>query len=206
MEIPKLLAHRRALAPVIANLLLIGITAVGGTITVGSAQNSFNSLQMSPGIDIDFVQFQGYDTRNSCTLIFYSGFEAPCGTGGLDPFTTFVKQYDERIAVYIVNHSAKKVLLSEVRFAGTVYSPTDSDLLTNWDDSVGFVPGQYAIMDSGSSLLVAENSEIQAGQIVTVVLDLETSIKIGRMTQMRITTGNGAVYVGDMIIGAHKIV
>jgi len=90
-------------------------------------------------------------------------------------------------------------------FGGVVYNSTNAGILTIWDDSVTFVPGQHAIMDNGNSLLIAENHEIQAGQTVTVVLDLESNFKIGRTTQMRITTGNGAVYVADILIGEHKL-
>jgi len=203
-EIPKLFVRRRALAPVIANLLLIGITVVGGTITWSTAQDSYNSSQVS-GLDIDFLQIIGYDSRDSCTLTFFGGFQTECGIGGSIGSPIILKQYDERIAVYIVNHSSKKVLLSEVRFAGANYTSTNSGVLTLWDDSVDFVPGQFAIMDNGNSLLIAENHEIQAGQTVTVVLDLENDIKIGRTAQMRITTGNNAVYVADIIIGDYKL-
>ena len=205
-KIPIIFVHRRALAPVIANLLLIAITVVGGTITVGSTQDSYNASQISANLDIDFLQILGYDTRDSCTLILDSGFETPCGLGGdLDVFGRAEKQYDERIAVYIVNHSPKKVLLSGIMFGGAVYNPTSSGSLTAWDDNFAFVPGQYAIMDNGNSLLIAENNEIQAGQTVTVILDLESSFKVGRTAQMRITTGNNAVYVSDITIGEHKL-
>jgi len=176
---------------------------VGGTITVVYAQNNFNSSQVSGYPDIDFLQILGYDSRDSCTLIFSSDFETPCGIGGGDEYG--IKRFDERIAVYVVNHSPKKVLLSEVMFGGIVYSSTNAGVLTVWDDSVDFVPGQFAIMDNGNSLLIAENLEIQAGQTVTVVFDLESSFKVGRTAQMRMTTGNGSVYVGDITIGEHKL-
>ena len=202
-QIQKAFRSRRALAPVIANLLLIALAVVGGTITVVYAQSNFISSQVSGYPDIDFIQIVGYDTRVSCTLIFSGGLESPCGIGGLDAYG--VKSYDERIAVYIVNHSSKKVLLSDVMFGGIVYSSTNGGVLTVWDDSVDFVPGQFAIMDNGNSLLIAENLEIQAGQTVTVVLDLESSFKVGRTAQMRITTGNSAVYVADITIGEHKL-
>ena len=205
-EIPKFFVRRRALAPVLANLLLIAIAVVGGTITVVFAHDTYNASQISGGINIDFLQILGYDSRDSCTLIFASGFETECGIGGAHPSSgPGIRQYDERIAVYIVNHSPKKVLLSEVMFGGIVYISTNGGLLTLWDDSVDFVPGQFAIMDSGSSMLIAENHEIQAGQTVTVVLDLESSFKVGRTAQMRITTGNNAVYVSDITIGEHKL-
>ncbi len=204
-KIPQFFVHRRALAPVIANLLLIAITVVGGTITVGSTQNSYNASQISAGLNIDFLQILGYDTRDKCTLIFFGGFETACGVGGDLAQSANEIRYDERIAVYIVNHSPKKVLLSEVAFGGINYTPTNSSVLTLWDDNVNFVPGQFAIMDNGNSLLIAENHEIQAGQTVTVVLDLESSFKVGRTAQMRVTTGNGAVYIADITIGDYKI-
>jgi len=204
-KIPRLFVHRRGLAPVIANLLLIAIAVVGGTITMVFAQNNFNSSQISPNLDIDFIQILGYDSRDSCKLIFFGGFETPCGFAGGEPDGLIAKYYDERIAVYIVNHSPKKVLLSNVTFGGIDYSSTNAGVLTLWDDNFSFVPGQFAIMDNGNSLLIAENHEIQAGQTVTVVLDLESSFKYGRTAQMRFTTGNGAVYVADITIGEHKL-
>jgi len=200
-----LFVHRRGLAPVIGNLLLIAIAVVGGTITMVFAQNSYNASQITSGVEIDFIQILGYDSRDSCTLIFFGGFETPCGFASEEPDTVTVKYDDERIAVYIVNHSPKKVLLSEVTFGGIDYSSTNAGTLTVWDDSVNFVPGQFAIMDNGNSLLIAENLEMQAGQTVTVVLDLESSFKYGRTAQMRVTTGNGAVYVTDITIGEHKL-
>ncbi len=198
----------RGVATIIGTMLLIAVTVVGGTITSVYTLDIFSSAQISGYPDIDFIQVLGYDTRDNCTLLFYGGFEAPCGTaaGIIDPSLGLKgKKFDERIAVYIVNHSSKKVLLSEIMFGGAVYNLTSSGSLTAWDDNVAFVPGQYAIMDNGNSLLIAENNEIQSGQTVTVVLDLESNYKSGRSTQMRITTGNNAVYASTIIIGEYKL-
>ena len=103
--------------------------------------------------------------------------------------------------MYVVNHSVKKVLIDEVKFGGGVYSVTSSSTLTIWNDFVDFVPGQYAISDSGNSVLVPGNQEIQPGQTVTLILDLESDFKIGRSVQMRIETANSAVFVKDIKIG-----
>ena len=159
-------------------------------------------------MEIDYLQVLGYDTRKSCTFIFWSGFESNCGVGGPTSVPAIYLQairFDERIAVYVVNHSVKKVLLDEVRFGGEVYTATSSSSLTIWDDFVDFVPGQYAMSDSDNSVLVPNNQEIQPGQTVTVILDLQSDFKIGRTVQMRIETSSGAIFLKDVKIGEYAI-
>lgn len=194
---------KRALGSIIGTLLLIAITVVGGTITSVYSGDIYNSSQISGNPNIDFLQVLGYDTRISCSLVFYYG-TSPCGTAGLD-ISRAAKQVDERIAVYLVNHSAKKVVLSKVMFGGDVYTHTTSPTLTIWNDDVEFVPGQYAMSDEGTSLMAPENQEIQPGQTVTLVLDLSSDFKLGRTVQFQVTTGNGAIYVNDIKIGEHIV-
>ena len=196
--------RKRGIGSIIGTLLLIAITVVGGTITAVTTENLFNTIQVSGYPEIDYLQILGYDTRSSCTFIFWNGFESNCGVGGPSSVPAVYLEairFDERIAVYVVNHSVKKVLIDEVRFGGGVYSVTSSSTLTIWNDFVDFVPGQYAISDSGNSVLVPGNQEIQPGQTVTLILDLESDFKIGRTVQMRIETANGAVFVKDIKIG-----
>jgi len=74
--------RKRGIGSIIGTLLLIGATVIGGTITAVATEDFFNANQVSGYPEIDFLQVLGYDTRNSCTFIFWSGFESNCGVGG----------------------------------------------------------------------------------------------------------------------------
>ncbi len=96
----------------------------------------------------------------------------------------------------------KKISIAELRFAGNIYNFTSAATLTDWDDATTLIPGEYAILtDTPGSLLVASAGEIQPGDIVTLVIDLDENIKIGRDSQFKLTTTNGAVLVHTVKIG-----
>ena len=44
-------------------------------------------------------------------------------------------------------------------------------------------------------------TEIQPGEQVTVILQLDDNVKVGRDAQFKIATANGAVFVGTVIAG-----
>jgi len=198
---------KRGLASIIGTMLLIAITVVGGTITAVYTEEIINKDQPSGHPVIELIQIIGYDTREKCTLTTHWGLELDCalgGSAGLLPNN--IKEYDERIAVYFVNHSVKNILLKQVQFAGQVYNFSNTEALTFWDDAVDFVPGQYVLADDGTSAIIKGDRLIQAGQTVTMILDLDASFKVGRNTQLKITTGNNSVYVGSIVIGDYRFV
>jgi len=49
--------------------------------------------------------------------------------------------------------------------------------------------------------LTSSSAEVQPGQQVSLVLQLDENIKNGRDTQLKLTTANGAVFVGTIIAG-----
>jgi len=49
--------------------------------------------------------------------------------------------------------------------------------------------------------LDATSAEVQPGQQVSIILQLDENIKNGRDTQMKLTTATGAVFVGTVIAG-----
>ena len=61
------LTSRRAVAPVIATLLLVAIAVVGGSIVFVFSQGFFSSAQISGAPQIESMQIVGYDaTRCYC--------------------------------------------------------------------------------------------------------------------------------------------
>lgn len=194
----RLRRSRRGVAPVIATLLLVAIAVVGGAIVFAYSQNFFSSSQISGRPTIEAVKILGYDARAIDIIDDQNGDPFAAGSGG---DTDADKEIGERVAVYIKNDSVQSITLSEVRFGGSVHTftvpPTGVSALT---------AGQYTVAGVGGSAstdLVTTSSvaDIQPGQTVSVVLSLTEDMKSGRDTQFKMTTTNGAVFVGTVVVG-----
>jgi flagellin-like protein len=56
--------RRRAVAPVIATLLLVAIAVVGGSMIFVFAQDYYSSTQISVSHSAEFIKIIGYDGRD----------------------------------------------------------------------------------------------------------------------------------------------
>ncbi len=63
----------RAVAPVIASLLMVAIAVVGGTIIFVFSQGFFNQSQVSGTQKIESVKIIGYDARDVAKLTAHDG-------------------------------------------------------------------------------------------------------------------------------------
>jgi len=203
------LTSRRAVAPVIATLLLVAIAVVGGSIVFVFSQGFFSSAQISGSPSIESLKIVGYDATDGIALQLHNGLDSGVIQGVVDN----TLGPGERIGVYIQNNSVQKVTLSEIRFAGTVYTfvPGAASPANQIDafGGVGLLASStagYMIATSGDGILAANvvdatSAEIQPGQLATVILQLDENIKVGRDAQFKLSTGNGAVFVGTVIAG-----
>ena len=66
---------RRGVAPVIASLLLVAITAVGGSTVFVFAQDSFSTSQISGTTNVEYLKIVGYDLRDAEKLFLHDGTE-----------------------------------------------------------------------------------------------------------------------------------
>jgi len=181
------MTSRRAVAPVIATLLLVAIAVVGGSIVFVFSQGFFSSAQISGSPNIESLKFTGYDASDGADLLNHDGTTFVAGNGAGDGLLA-----GEEVSVYIQSNSVGKLTLSEVRLGGTVYNYT-STAPTN---------GDFQVLTRGpSTILTASAAEVQPGQQVSVILTLDENIKEGRDTQLKLTTANGAVFVGTVIAG-----
>ena len=205
------LTSRRAVAPVIATLLLVAIAVVGGSIVFVFSQGFFSSAQISGAPQIESLRIVGYDATDGLVLQIHDGLESGVAQGLAVNDGLIV---GDRIAVYIQNNSVQKVTLSEIRFAGTVYTfvPGPTQLI----DAVGSLGALdasiagYVIATSSNGLAGAEtpatvldttSAEIQPGAQVSLIIQLDENVKVGRDAQFKLTTTNGAVFVGTVIAG-----
>ncbi len=203
------LTSRRAVAPVIATLLLVAIAVVGGSIVFVFSQGFFSSAQISGSPNIESLKITGYDATDGTAIQLHNGLDSGVVQGAVD--NTLAP--GERIGVYVQNNSVQKVTLSEIRFAGSVYTfiPGPPSLLNQIDGYLGPGPlfsstSGYMIAIAGDGILAADvvdaiSAEVQPGQTVTVIMQLDENIKVGRDAQFKLSTGNGAVFVGTVIAG-----
>jgi hypothetical protein len=180
-------------------LLLVAIAVVGGAIVFAYSQNFFSSSQISGRPTIEAVKVLGYDARAVDIINNQNGAAFGAGSGGDNDAQ---KEAGENVAVYLKNDSVQSITISELRFGGSVYTyanpaPADLTTLANSAYTIAGVSG-----GNGSDLIsLSSVAEIQPGQTVSVVMALGEDMKSGRDTQFKITTTNGAVFVGTVVIG-----
>jgi FlaG/FlaF family flagellin (archaellin) len=192
---------KRGVAPVIAHLLLVAIAVVGGTIVFTFSEGFFSSAQISGTNVVESLTILGYDARTITELQSHDGNDMTIGSGGN---SNALKEFDERIAIYVTSNTPHPIAIAELSFAGTIYDYTTiaGNTITNWNDAVDLTPGKYSILTkSPNSILFSDASRIQAGQSVTFLIDLESDLRLNRGTQLKITTTNGGVFVGTVFVG-----
>jgi len=189
----------RAVAPVIATLLMVAIAVVGGTIIFVFSQGFFNQAQVSGTPTIESVKIIGYDARDVAKLTAHDGLAMT--VDGSSPGAQG-KNVGEYVVVYIKNDSSGQVLFSEIRLGGAVYTyyvapPTGilehSNVLT--------LKGEYAVMDNSTHSITDQAGVAQPGETIGILFDLSDNFPIGRDTQFKLTTTNGAVFVGTVVMG-----
>lgn len=197
------LTNRRAVAPVIATLLMVAIAVVGGTIIFVFSQGFFSQAQISGTPSIESIKIFGYDARDISALRAHDGLTMPALSAGNVTGNTLGKNVDERVAVFVKNDSVNQVLFSEIRLGGTVYQYDTATTLSDWDDTTDLIQGEYSIMlDAAANGILQElAATIQPGGTITVIVDLDDNFPIGRDTQFKLTTTNGAVFVGTVVMG-----
>jgi FlaG/FlaF family flagellin (archaellin) len=198
----ELKTSHRAVAPIIATLLLVAIAVVGGTIIFVFAQGFFSSAQISGTPTVEAVKILGYDARAVQQLQADNGIQMTLlSAGDGNPQV----QRDERVAVYVTNDSVQKVVIAELSFGGTIYNYTTlaGNTIAGWDGLVdGLMPGEYGILTGTPGTMLAEGAgEIAPGETVTVVIDLDSDVRVGRGTQFKLTTTNGAAFVSTVNVG-----
>jgi flagellin-like protein len=186
------MASRRAVAPIIATLLLVAIAVVGGSIIFVFSQGFFSAAQVSGSPNIESLKFTGYDASGADLLKFHDG--TATYSSGNDP-TDGSLTLGEQVTVYIQNNGVSKATMGEIRVGGTVYQYTPGTTVFTGTGNV------YHIMTDAGTSLNTSTPELQPGQQATIVLELGENMKNGRDAQFKVTTSNGAVFVGTVVAG-----
>ncbi len=201
----------RAVAPVIATLLMVAIAVTGGTVIFVFSQEFFNVAQFSGGgPSFETVEVLGYDARDVSKLTTHDGLQTFKPYSGGDGDGLFEK--NERIAIYVTNDSNEPITISEISFGGTVYEYANAEVLGPVGDESSIPGGHYDFwLNKGEEnhdvlLKASQDLEhgiqvIEPGDSVTTILALDSNFKMGRDVSFRITTTNGAIFMGTIIMG-----
>lgn len=192
------MTSRRAVAPIIATLLLVAIAVVGGSIIFVFSQGFFSAAQVSGSPNIESLKFTGYDATDGALLKLHDGGFTIVATGasGNGLIT------GERVAVYVQNQGVNKVTLGEIRFAGGVYTYTAGAVTGLAAYNPAGTGATYGILTKSPGTIITTTSpEIQPGQQATIILELAENVKTGRDAQFKLSTSNGAVFVGTVVAG-----
>ena len=201
------ITSRRAVSPIIATLLLVAIAVVGGSGVFAFSEYYFSSSQVSGNTQIEFIKILGYDARDVEKLNLHDGNEILakncCG------IANGKKNFDERVAIYIQSNSVHPAAISELRFAGDVYSFVPASKIGEWNkigDGHKPHPSEYIIVNGhneGKNYETLQGSYpvIQPGEVVTILLDLGVNIGINHDAQIKITTTNGNVFASTILVG-----
>jgi len=197
------LTSRRAVAPVIATLLLVAIAVVGGSIIFVFSQGFFSSAQISGSPNIESIKILGYDATDGPATQFHDGVTGNVTSGGAGSDGLKTTEY---VAVYLKNYSVHKVTMSEIRLAGTIYTYHNFVGAALPDFNNALAVAEYTIVPeavtAGDTLTIDSNAaEMEPGQEVSMVLALDTGMKSGRDLQYKLTTTSGAVFVGTINSG-----
>ena len=202
---------RRGISPIVGTLLLVAIASIAGSSVFVYSQDAFSSSQISESPNIHFIEILGYDTRDVDRLFLHDGNEILanncCGVADGK------KNYDERIAIYIQNHSPNSVIISELSFGGNVYSFAPAPKIGEWNKPGNGHkphPNEFIIVNyhkGGNNYQTVKDglAEIQSGEVVTLLLDLGHTMSMNHETQIKITTINGSIFVSTLQPGQDKL-
>jgi len=184
---------RRGVSPIIATLLLVAITIVGGSIVFYSSLENLATSQISGTIPIESISILGYDARDAPQFKVHDGgnvLEANSGGNG-----NGMCEQDERMSFYFKNESNNEIHLAELRFGGTIYTYANTDTLDSFGVESGIPGGTYDVWLSREGvndvMLTDSRAVIESGDSATIVFALDKDYKLGRDTQLKLTTTNG---------------
>jgi flagellin-like protein len=198
------MTSRRAVAPIIATLLLVAIAVVGGSIIFVFSQGFFSAAQVSGSPNIESLKFTGYDLSDGDLITLHDGgnFTSTATNTAGDGLKT-----GEIVAVYVQNNSVQKATLNEIRFGGSEYTyqaGTDTSALTSSTSGIFMIATKSdttVLTPTIAATVPSTSAEIQPGQQATILVQLSDDVKAGRDVQFKMVTGNGAVFVGTVIAG-----
>jgi archaeal type IV pilus assembly protein PilA len=198
---------KRAVAPIIATLLMVAISVVGGILIFVFAQGFFTDTNIQTP-NVESLEIYGYDARDRAALRTHI-FDptATEGAAGGTPTistaptsTTIGLRDDNAITVTVRNKGAGPITIDKVVVFGADYTWSVSTTATTLSTTTPAVATStarfFAISTDG--LATTTSPVIGPGQDATVIIRYDDTtngpVKIGRPIPVVIVTGGGSTF------------
>ena len=191
--------QRRAVAPIIATLLMVAISVVGGILIFVFAQGFFKDTSIqSPTLDaIEIWGFNALDVESE-DFTLHNDETVNCGAGDVD------QRIDdgECFAIFIRNIGANPVIIQELRVFG-IKIPLETPggtVATTVPDKL-----KYCLVRLKTDGCTGQQI-VESGQEMTLIVNndetnLNGEIKIGRPIIFILETGQGQTFVKQIRAG-----
>ena len=195
--------RRRAVAPVIATLLMVAIAVVGGMLVFVFAQDFFTQTESMTGPTIEQLQIYGYDFRD---------IEGPGlvrdHDGTVCTAVTNAKNGDLRdgdhVTLFVRNHGNLPVFIDQVTFFGGPSIQTPAAALL----AAIPAPGAWGRVADGACATTLLDDPVLPGQEATIMIGWDddflnpaADLKVGRPVFISITSDAGNVFTKTAING-----
>ena len=199
---PSVRSKHRAVAPIIATLLMVAIAVVGGILVYTFTQGFFSETAVNtPTIDI--LEIYGYDARNSKTLQSHAGTAYSMHSNSQqDAATLGIDQY---VVLYVRNMGGTIVTINDVKMFGVSYTldttgkcnngePDRRQFVLNGANSQGLVGCALTTIEPGKTVSVfmrydGANGDIQVGRPIPIQLVTGTGMKFSIQMQNGVRLG-----------------
>ena len=184
---------RRAVAPIIATLLMVAISVVGGILIFVFAQGFFQDTQIAAPT-IENIEIWGYNATDKTSLGTHAGVQYTTGAQNN-------KIADgEQFAIFIRNSGGGDSLISEISVYGVLFNAdvTTGAIATGTTADKEWIMTTDGVNGCGCQVL-------GAGQEATIIIDYDSAvngeIKVGRPIPVKVTTGGGTTFTKQIVSG-----
>ena len=185
-------SKRRAVAPIIATLLMVAIAVVGGILIFVFTQGFFSDSQVT-GPTVDNIRIFGYSAADGTTTIgeFDGSSLDTDGAAGSNLAS------GDAIAIYVENLGDKPVAFQAVRIFGETHTPGVEALALDCETTTG----QFNLMTDGG----VQASILEPNTQGTLCVEYSgNTVKIGRTIPIQVETANGQSSQINIINGATR--
>ena len=189
----KTISNRKAVAPIIATLLMVAIAVVGGILIFVFTQGFFADEQVV-GPTVDNIRIFGYDTTDGTTAIDgYDDIAIVCdeGVAGSTLAT------GDCLTIFVENLGDKPVAFQAVRIFGETYTSGSQS-----SNNCAETSGEFNLMITGGT----EISVLEPNTQATLCMEYIGSnpVKAGRTIPIQVETSNGQSSQINIINGADR--
>ena len=204
--------RKRAVAPVIATLLMVAIAVVGGMLVFVFAQDFFTATDSMTGPTIEIIQLFGYDARDHAVADDTLRNHAGTLCSGAMPGTKGGTLEDlDNLTVFVRNLGANDVIIGNV----SVYNvKLDQSAVTT--AAIGVLPGTWTVLideDCVALTVASAANVIKPGRDATILIGAgidatptaidfsDIEVKAGRPIFLKVETSSGNIFTKQMVNG-----